>query len=344
MKRRSLLKTAAVGVALSIGALAGTMAAAQELTKIDLRLGFIHNVQNGDLYLAIDRGIFEKNGLEINIIPGGPGAPNSLAELAADNVQIAMGAWNPFVGALDKGNDFVMIATLFQSSPLGVISLTSDPIHTAQDMVGAKILAQGRAAETAVGVTMSLNELDPASVEFVPTGFSPEPLLAGDGKGYTAFATNQRVALDVMGLVQGKDYEFHTLDELGNSSIASTLTVKREYLENNRDVLVKFMASLIEANAINVADLSAAAKLAVEVFGVDFGLNMAQELKQNEVLVDFVRPGGDPDFQIFSLDEAKITGPIMQATEALGRFTLPDNIMDYIDTSIVADAHAMVAN
>lgn len=342
MLRRSLLKSLPGVMAGLATASVLAVGATAETQKIDLRLGFIANVQNADLYIAIDQGIFEQNGMEVNLIPGGPGAANSLTELAADNVQIALGTWVAFVDSIQKGNDFVLIGTQFQSSPLGLISLANDPILTAEDIVGAKILAQGKPAENGVRAVLMANGLDPDSVEFLPTGFSPEPLLAGDGKGYTAFGTNQAVVLEMMGHERGKDFHFRTFDELGTADLAGMFVVKRDYLEANRDMLVRFFASLIEAQQINEQDVSVGATLAVEKFGIDYGLDLESQTLQNTRQLEFVRPGGDPDFKLYSLDQDKISGPMMETLTLLGRTDLPENILNNVDFSIVEEAYKLV--
>lgn len=338
MKRRTLMKTAVAALTATImGSVAAT---AQE--DITVRLGFIHNVENADYYIAIENGIFERYGLNVNLLAGGPGTPNSLTELAAGNVQVAMGTWEAFVDAVQKGNDFVWIGTKYQSSPLGVLSLAADPILTAEDMVGATILAQGKPAEASARATLAANGLDADSIEFLPTGFSPEPLLAGDGKGYTAFGTNQPIALEKMGLERDKDFHFRSFDELGLATVSMMFVVQRDYLEANRDKLVDMMAALIEAQEINSQDMSYAARLAAEKFGIDYGLDMEQQTRQNEIQAAFITEGVEDLGGVYGIDTAKIEGPLMDALRLTGRTDLPENILDYVDPSVIADAHAKV--
>ncbi len=75
--------------------------------------------------------------------PGGPNAPKPLVTLAAGKIDIGYGGWLPFLDAVARGNDFVLIAATFSVSPLGILSLAGNPIKKASDIVGKKILAQG---------------------------------------------------------------------------------------------------------------------------------------------------------------------------------------------------------
>ena len=126
-----LLITLSLAALVSVGASAQSVA--QDLEKVRVALSWIPNVEYGGLWLAIDKGYFKEEGLEIEHLPGGPNAPKSLVSLAADKADIAYGVWLPFLDAVGRGNDFVIVAATFPVSPLGVISLKGNPILKADD-------------------------------------------------------------------------------------------------------------------------------------------------------------------------------------------------------------------
>ena len=126
----------------------------------------------------------------------------------------------------------------------------------------------------------------------VPTGFSPEPLLAGDGDGYIAFSTNQVVTLQLMGMVEGKDFFFVTFDQMGFLNYNDMMVVTRPWLNANRPALVGYFKALIEADAINEKDPAAAAKLVIDKYGANLGLDLKQQTQQNQLQLAMVRPGG----------------------------------------------------
>ena len=126
----------------------------------------------------------------------------------------------------------------------------------------------------------------------VPTGFSPEPLLAGDGDGYTAFSTNQVVTLQLMGMLEGKDFFFVTFDQMGFLNYNDMMVVTRPWLNANRPALVGYFKALIEADAINERDPAVAAKLVIDKYGANLGLDLKQQTQQNQLQLAMVRPGG----------------------------------------------------
>ncbi|WP_127753124.1 ABC transporter substrate-binding protein [Devosia sp. 1566] len=337
MLRRQLLASAAGGLLAS--ALLPRFAMAQASTPLRVQLGWIANVEYGDHWIALENGLFSQAGLDVTVSPGGPNAPDPLTLIAAGNAEIGYTSWLPFLDAVGRGNDFVLITARQQTSPLGIISLAAKPILTAQDIVGSRILAQGPAEETAIQATLGLAGLDPESWTMVPAGFSPEPLVAGDGEGYTAFAVNQTITLENMGLVPEKDFFFRSFDQLGFPSYAGLGFVSRAFLEANRPAIVAYLAALMQAFQVNEADLTLAPKLAVEKYGADFGLELAQQTRQNELQLPFMRPGGDPAYPVYGLDKAKMAGPMYDAARATGRTELPP-IDDIVDTSLAQEALA----
>jgi ABC-type nitrate/sulfonate/bicarbonate transport system substrate-binding protein len=337
MNRRNFLKTAAT--ALAAAPLLSKIAIAEDLAKLRVQLGWIANVEYGAHWIAMENGLFSKNGLDVTVTPGGPNAPDPLTLVAAGSTDIGYTSWLPFLDAVKLGNDYVLIGASMQSSPLGIISLAKKPILEAKDIIGSKILAQGPAEQTAIEATLALKGLPPKNWTMVPAGFSPEPLVAGDGDGYTAFATNQTITLEGMGLVRDKDFFFRSFDELGFPSYAGLAFVKRDFLTAHRAELVKYVQALIRAMIINEGDPMLAPKLVIEKYGADYGLNIDQQIRQNQLQMPFFRPGGDPKYHLFTLDKQKMAGPMYAAAKATGRTDLPD-IDKIADVSIADEAFA----
>jgi ABC-type nitrate/sulfonate/bicarbonate transport system substrate-binding protein len=314
---------------------------ADDAAKMRVQLGWIGNVQYGEQYIALEDGLFKKHGLDVTITPGGPNAPSALTSVAAGNADIGYTGWLPFLDAVAKGNDFVLIAAQMQVSPLGVLSLKDKPILKPEDLVNAKMLAQGPNEKTTIEATLALNKLPTDKWTQVPAGFSPEPLLSKAGDGYTGFATNQLITLEKMGLKQGQDFYFTSFEDLGFKGYAGIAFTTRKYLNEHRDRVVAYLESIIQAWQKNEKDFAYAPKLITEKYGVDYGLDLAQQTRQNEVQAPYYRPGGDPNFPIYSISLEHIAGPMMDAAKATGRVDLPD-AAKIADPSLVMDALANI--
>jgi ABC-type nitrate/sulfonate/bicarbonate transport system substrate-binding protein len=331
ISRRIFSKSAAASaVFAAMAALTCFGAGAQTLTPMNLALTWIANVEYAGLWIAIDKGYLRAEGLDLKYLPGGPNAPAPLVTVAAGKAEIGYANWFPFLDAVNKGNDFVLIGHTFPVSPLGILSLPAKPIRKPADLVGAKILAQGPTERTATEAVLALNNL-PKDVQFVPAGFSPEPLLSKQGDGYTAFVTNQAITLETMGLVRDKDFYFVSFDELGYHTYASGLFTSRQMLQKDRARVVAFMRALARGWQENERDPALAPKLVLEKFGVDLGLNPKQQMRQNEIQLALTRNPKAPQKRVLELERDTFTGAMYAAARAAGRTDLPpiDKIADF---------------
>lgn len=334
ISRRSVLKgAAAAGLAMPL--LPGRTFA-QELRKVRLQLSWVSNVQYAGDWIAIENDLMAKHGVEIDWQPGGPNAPASLVTLAAGGADITYSNWFQFLDAVAQGNDFVMIGASFPRSPHGLISLAKKPVLEAKDLVGAKILAQAPNDKTAIDATLALAGL-PDEWTWVPTGFSPEPLLAGDGDAFTAFSTNQPITLEKMGLKLGEDFHFVFFDDLGFRAYGSIIVTTRSFLDSNREAVVGYIRGLIDGWGINKDDPTIAPRLVVEKYGADLGLDLDQQIRQNELQIPLTHYE-DEDKLPLSLDRELIESRMYPAAEATGRTNLPD-VSAIADFDVVKEAY-----
>ena len=295
---------------------------AQEMKTVRVGMSWIPNVEYGGVWLGLEKGYFAEEKLNVKYFPGGPNAPKPLVTLAAGKIDIGYGGWLPFLDAVSRGNDFVLIAATFSVSPLGILSLGSDPIRKASDIIGKKILAQGAKERKAITATLKLNNL-PNDWQAVPAGYSPEPLLNKQGAGYTAFGTNQAVALELKGLKRGKDFHFVSFADLGYRSYGSIIFTTRKYLDANRPTVVKFLRAVTRGWIDNAKDPKVAATLAVKKYGADLGLNPKQQLRQNQIQISMMKDPNNPKQKYLVIDPATIAGPLYAAARATGRKNLP---------------------
>jgi ABC-type nitrate/sulfonate/bicarbonate transport system substrate-binding protein len=334
MQRRHFLQAT---VATAAGLAAPAVRA--QAKPVNVAIGWINNVEYAGVWLGIEKGFFQAEGLEVKTLPGGPNAPQPPVTVASGKAEIGYGNWLPYLDAVNRGNDFVLVAGTFPVSPLGILSLPGKPILKAADIVGKKILAQGPNERTAIDATLAMNNL-PKQWEFVPAGFSPEPLLAKAGDGYTAFGTNQAVTLEVkMNMVRGKDFFFTSFDSMGYRYYTNLVFVKRDWLAANRPIVVGYLKGLTRGWMENAKDPAVAAKLCVSKYGADLGLDLKQQTRQNELQIGMLKNPDKPNLPLLVLDKETLAGPMYAAAKASGRDKLPE-IDKLCDFSLMEEVHA----
>lgn len=331
LTRRRLLQAGAAG--LLAGALPGSVFG-QDKASITTAFGWISNVEYAGFWTALEKGYFADEGLDAPYLAGGPNAPDVLVSLAADAAQIGFVNWMPLLDAIAKGNDFQVLGAAWAKSPSALLSLASNPVKTPQDLVGKRILAQNP-SDTAIFDAVLKKAGLPLDYEVVPTGFSPEPLLAGDGDVYLCFATNQPITLENMGMVEGKDFVVTLFDDLGYVVKAGLMVAKKSYIADNRDTLVKYTRALIKGWNFALDNPEYAPQIVLDKYGADLGLDLKQQQRQMELEIPLIRPTAD--IKLFLFDKSDITGTMTEAAEATGRTVPP--VDDLVDFSIVEDAY-----
>ncbi len=302
-----------------------------ELASQTLQLNWVKNVEFGGFWVAVDEGFYEEEGIDLKILGGGPNIGNVEQLTAGGATDIGMSThFFGFVDAIAAGAEITLIGAQYQISPTAILSLAGSPILTAEDLVGKRVGGpQGRQRE--LDAILKLNGL-PLDYEFVPIGFDVEALVEGQVDGMSAFITNQALILED----EGVDSEAVTFADLGLATYSNMVFVSNSYLEENRDLVVKFMRATVKGWEVNEEDPARAARLSVNEFGVDLGLDLDQQIKENELQIELMKSDLTAEKGLFAVSPEDVENDVYPAFREAGFEDLPD-VSSYIDTSILED-------
>jgi ABC-type nitrate/sulfonate/bicarbonate transport system substrate-binding protein len=303
--------------------------------ELIMSLGWVPDVEYADLWAALDRHYVTDAGLHFKYLPGGPNAPQPVLEISAGEADFGDSDWLPFCDAVAQGNDFVIIASLFPIAPIGLISLPAHPVHTPADLEGKRFLVQGPNERAMLQALFRINGLK-ENYRMVPVGYSPEPLLEGAGDAYFCFITNQPQSLTRMGLRQGRDFFVTRLYDLGYRVCSALLTIERKTLQRRRGELVRFLGALLRGHAANAADPEYGARLAVDRYGADLGLDLQQQTTLNRLQIALENEPGSTIPFWFS--EQALSGTMYAVARDSGRPPLPEPAR-LRDMSLLEEAH-----
>src|SRR3977135_4314807 len=110
--------------ALAFAAGAATLALASQafaLDEVSYGTNWLAEAEHGGFYQAVADGTYEKYGLKVTIVQGGPQAANQQL-LLADKVQFYMGGLLGAYNAISNGIPVVEVAALFQKDPQVLIA------------------------------------------------------------------------------------------------------------------------------------------------------------------------------------------------------------------------------
>ncbi len=311
-----------------------------ETTEISVALGFLPNVTYAGNFVADSEGYYQELGLEPTFLSGGPNSPAPEVSIASGEAVIAFESNTArLFSYLADAQDIVIIGQRMQTTPNGLLSLAEHPILEPGDLEGAAIIAGARNREN-IDALMTVNDV--SNYEFVPGGADVGPLLAGDGDGLLAFATNQPITLEQQfDMVEGEDFFFTPFSELNFHLMSEVVIVSRSFLEENRDQVVAFLAATIRGWQDQIEDPELGAKLAVDEYGKELGLDLEQQIASSKAEVPFMTSSDTEAHGLFYLDPSVIENLVYPSLQAAGIANLPD-LASVVDTSVLEDAWALL--
>ncbi len=331
-KRTILAAATAVLTALALTACAGSAPAegpeGEELTSVDYQLSWLKITQFGGFFAADAQGFYAEEGIAPTFTAGGS---NILAWQQVTGGQALLGDEDNtlLLQAIASGEDLVAIGTVFQTSPLAIMSLAEDPITSAKDFEGKTIAFPDNGIDQLTSA-LEANGVDMSTVTLVPAGADPTQLVTNQVDGYGGYATSQGASLQGQGL----DIEYLYLEDLGIPSYGNVIVTTRANLEADRDLIVRFMTATVKGYEWMNANPAEAAALVVNDVNSTGGLDLATEELTAEIQADIISsPTG-----VLRLDVAKMQEIIDALVEA-GTLTERLDAAEIVDTSILDDVY-----
>ena len=165
--------------------------------KIRMQLGWL--ASNGILgeVMADKLGYFAEEGLELEIVPGGPNIDGVASVASGANNFASISSSPSLMLARSAGLPIKCVAAGYQKHPFTYFSLTRNPIRKPQDMIGKKIGTQGT-AQILLRALLAKNGISESQVEVIVMGSDMAALKSGRVDAVTGWQTNVG-ALSVLG-------------------------------------------------------------------------------------------------------------------------------------------------
>lgn len=263
-------------LALGMGALAmGAFRPARAAEAVGLQLSWLPSVQFGGSYIALDRGYWREEGLEVRLDHGGPNAPVEPPVVAA-RALVGISAADYTAAAVAEGAPFRILAVGMQKNPFAIASLAAAPIRVPKDLEGRR-LGMALANRPVLQALCALNGVDIDRIEVVPTQYDPAPLVAGQVDALLCWETDLPVALQVA----GQAVETMLMADHGYAVHSQTYIATDAAIAERRAQIVALLRGEIRGWSAFRADPAAAARLTLAMFP-DSGLAAESQLVQAE--------------------------------------------------------------
>jgi NitT/TauT family transport system substrate-binding protein len=258
MSRRALAGLAAsvaLGAALtgcggSGGAAAASSADDQSsggLERIDL---LVAPVAYEPVYIAQERGIFEKHGLEINIVEGGTAA-QAIPQLISGEVDIAHTGGVSLIAAVAQGMPVQAIAGSLNADAdivtSGLLVKEDSPIQSYADLEGKTVALQGLKETTNLGTMLGVEAEggDPGSVNFVQVPLPGLNDAVLKGQVDAAYSIS---SFYPAGIAQGLRPIGAPANEYMDGGPSALWFTTKQYIGENEETIRSFQAAMEEAS------------------------------------------------------------------------------------------------
>ena len=237
---KNLIKGAALATGLAVAA--QTAAAADE---VKLQLQWVTQAQFAGYYVALEKGYYEEEGLDVTVLPGGPdiAPPQVLAGGGAD----AMLNWMPSaLAAREKGLPVVNIAQPFKSSGLMLTCWKDTGITGPQDFKGKTIGVWFFGNEYPFLSWMSQEGISTEGgddgVTVLKQGFNVDPLIQRQADCISTMTYNEYGQVLDAGVSEDELVTFK-YEDMGVATLEDGIYVLEENLEDPafKEKMVKFV-------------------------------------------------------------------------------------------------------
>jgi NitT/TauT family transport system substrate-binding protein len=236
---------AIAAAALVAGPLTGPApATAQSLTKASLRLKWLAQAQFAGFYVALAKGYYKAEGIDLTINPGGPNLlTENLVATGADTFGLSGGTDSVFA-ARDKGLPVVCIGVAHQLTPFVFVARKDGPVKTLQDFKGKTVTTWFTGANHVLNGMLAKEGIKPDEVKIQPQQVSITPFVEGSVDVVTAtyynefYAIQSRMPKDSLKTFVAEDY--------GITFPRDTLIVSEQTAKENPELVKGFLRASIK--------------------------------------------------------------------------------------------------
>ena len=326
LTRRRLIGAGAAGLGAAAVGLSPRMALAQ--TPVGLQLSWLHSSQFAGSYIALDRGWWAEEGLDVSLFPGGPNAPVE-PPVVSGTALVGISAADYTAAAVEQGAPFRILCVAMQNNPFVIASLPGNPVNEPADLEGKRI-GMPLANLPVLQALCTLNGVDIDAIEMIPTQYSPQPLLAGEVDCLLCWETDLPVAM----AVQGIESVTMLMADFGYALHSQTYIATEDSLANRRAELVALFRGEVRGWNAYRADTDAAAELTLRMYpdaGLDIETQKLQAARQVPLMFSDLT-----DANGFGWWTDDTVAANIETLALLGRQVTPD----LWDRSILEEVHA----
>ena len=291
-----LLRLGRIGLLAAASALAATTASAQ--TPIKFSLDFKFEGPAAPFVVAIDKGYFKAEGLDVTIDTAG-GSLEPINRVASGTYDMGFGDINSLIKFRDANPSTPIKAVfmVYNKPPFSIVGRKSRGVSAPKDLEGKKLGApppDGAYAQWPIFV--KANDIDASKVTVVSVGFPVrEPMLAsGEVDAITGFSFSSYINLKDRG-VPANDITVLLMADYGVNLYGNTIIVNPKFAAEKPEAVKGFLRAFVKGLRDTVANPATAVESVIkrnDVAKKEVELERLQLALKDNILTDEVKQHG----------------------------------------------------
>lgn len=265
---------------------------AQGAEKLTVRFTWKLKGEYAPLYVALDKGYYKAEGLDVQLSEGN-GAQNVLKALAAGNEKFGYGPAVAAAQAVSQNLPVKVVALYQTSAPMGVIAFPDTPLKGPKDLEGKRLaISVGETFGDMIRPFARINNVDLSKVQLVQMDASARTIqfLTRKIDVMSVYLTNELPQIEKR---SGVKFNVINVTDFGLRVLGSSMYASNAFAEQNPETVRK----LLRATAKGYRDAMADPKAAAAIMGKYMAVPEQPDVLEKQVAATMIStnaPAGKP--------------------------------------------------